>query len=78
MPHADQAKLLEEEARGRALPGMAVEAPSFPAGGVRSLDDVLSVLGGGSADGLARALLRRRDREASSGALTLSSIVYHT
>ena len=67
-------ELIEEEARGRSLPGMAADSASVPAG-VTSLDDVKAILGG-SADGLARVLLRRRDVESSSG--SLASILLKT
>ena len=54
----------------RSLPGMAADAPMAVPASFAGLTDVQQVLGGGSTDGLTRALLRRRDRDASSGALT--------
>ena len=63
-------QLLAEEQAVLSLPGEPASLPGLPPGGVNSLDDAKAALGTSSIDGLTRALLRKRDRESSSGALT--------
>ena len=61
--------LITEEQQVQSLPGMAAQAPVAGLSSFTSLADVQQVLGGGTTDGLTRVLMRRRDRDASSGAL---------
>lgn len=60
--------LLREDALLQALPGIEPPPPAKLPPSVRTLADVENALGG--TDNLARVLMRRRDRESSSGALT--------
>jgi len=57
------AALLEEDEAARALPGFAPDAPRFTAS-ARSLSEIAEP------DELAKLLIRARDRDASSGALS--------
>jgi hypothetical protein len=61
-------ELIAEDSRAQTLPGIQPAAPPKLPAGMRSMQDVQDVLGGETQ--LFNLILRKRDRESSSGALT--------